>query len=72
MIQNTLFKETFELETKCTSCLGTGTYWQDSSPDQLVCELCDGAGLVPTEQGEKILELLRHNIRPLIIRLRDN
>lgn len=50
-----------ELETLCNSFEGAGgtaTHW-----DWIECSRCHGAGYVPTEFGEQVLELIRHNLR---------
>ena len=61
-------KETFNaedsLETTCTRCEGTGGetergVWQN-------CYECNGSGYVPTELGQKIVALMRHNIKPTL------
>ena len=41
-----------ELETVCEHCRGK---WSD-------CHRCGGSGYIPTEFGERVLALLRHNI----------
>lgn len=45
------------LEEKCETCDGTGAYLKSQ------CEDCGGVGVVPTEFGESVLRLVRHNIR---------
>ena len=49
------------LEEACERCNSRGWYVQDGERDS--CDVCEGAGFVPTEFGEKILALMRHNIR---------
>jgi hypothetical protein len=49
-----------ELETPCDYCKGEGggteaSQWHD-------CPFCNG-GYVPTAFGEKVLSLIRHNLR---------
>lgn len=57
------------LENKCSECGGAGGYqdytgWVD-------CFTCDGAGYVPTELGEQVLDLIRHNARSRVSVLRS-
>jgi hypothetical protein len=53
-----------QLEVVCPACNGSGGdrelgVWNH-------CPECKGARYVPTEEGEKILELMRHNFRPML------
>jgi hypothetical protein len=50
-----------QLETRCSRCDGRGRLDSRSGADRR-CGACDGAGHVPTEWGEQILALLRHNL----------
>jgi hypothetical protein len=52
-----------KLEMPCERCEGLG--WNMSCGERERCGVCDGAGFVPTEDGEKVLSLMRHNFRPL-------
>ena len=54
------------LETLCPVCHGSGG--DDSSyPEQRWrCGTCKGVGFVPTEFGKKIVELMRHNFKPML------
>lgn len=50
-----------ELEVLCADCDGTGGEmvhyeWRE-------CYRCNGAGYVPTWLGERMLDLIRHNLR---------
>lgn len=47
------------LELPCDHCKGSGLVWDDGS--KCPCTRCGGAGHVPTDLGEKILTLVRHN-----------
>ncbi len=47
------------LEEKCKACDGGGVSYGDSCPS------CRGFGYVPTENGEKILTLMRRHLRNL-------
>jgi len=51
------------LETKCDQCNGH-PYTRINGEDEK-CSYCDGAGYVPTEDGEAILQLIRHNFKPM-------
>ena len=51
------------LEQPCRKCGGRGTY--SGGGDRETCGLCEGAGYVPTEVGMRVLDLMRHNFRPL-------
>lgn len=50
-----------ELETLCECCRGRGTR-RDAGED-VRCALCNGAGYEPTPFGERVLALLRHNLK---------
>ena len=51
-----------DLETVCATCRGAGGY-RDIEEDGgfATCDKCGGSGYVPTEDGAKILSLIRHN-----------
>jgi DnaJ-class molecular chaperone len=55
-----------ELERACPKCGGRG--WFGHEREQ--CVLCGGAGYVPTAFGRKVLDLMRHNLRPMLARAR--
>lgn len=53
-----------QLETVCPECRGEKGYGDNEEPNGWVeCRKCRGAGLIPTETGMKILNLVRHNSR---------
>jgi DnaJ-class molecular chaperone len=54
------------LEEHCGSCDGQGWYWPEDRDSRRWCEVCNGAGFVPTEFGERVLELMRHNFKPML------
>lgn len=54
-----------ELEHLCHACCGRGGS-ENSYGQRFVCAECNGAGYVPTSFGEKILEFMRHNLRPIL------
>ena len=52
------------LEENCPLCRGSGLDNLDPS-EQGRCPVCDGAGSAPTEVGEAVLRLVRHNFRQM-------
>lgn len=54
-----------ELERPCKKCQGDGLYSCGGGGRER-CDLCDGAGHVPTEYGEMVLRLIRHNLPAMI------
>jgi RecJ-like exonuclease len=50
------------LEIPCPCCDGRGWEWYSHER----CDVCDGAGYMPTDLGEKVLALMRHNFRPML------
>jgi hypothetical protein len=57
------------LELPCPACGGRGRYRPEGVTDVRDCFVCDGAGFKPTELGKQILELMRHNLRPMFERM---
>lgn len=55
-----------ELETPCNYCRGRGGEYIEGRGDWHQCGMCNGAGTVPTELGERILSLMRNNFRPML------
>jgi Tryptophan RNA-binding attenuator protein inhibitory protein len=53
-----------ELEQECRACMGSGVCVCDQG--RVRCRQCDGAGFLPTEAGERVLALMRHNFGPLL------
>jgi hypothetical protein len=53
-----------QLEVVCPACKGTGGDRELGAWNY--CPECKGARYVPTEEGEKILKLMRHNFRPML------
>lgn len=57
-----------QLEEICLKCTGTGTlsgYDEDNNlytPLTNTCKTCNGTGIVPTDEGEAILEFLRKHL----------
>jgi DnaJ-class molecular chaperone len=54
-----------ELETVCPECDGSGKT-ESRYDGTSKCEKCGGSGYVTTEQGERILELMRHNFKIML------
>lgn len=55
-----------QLATICEKCSGVGTYEQQREASWKVdslCDSCNGAGLIPTEFGKKLLDLVKRFIR---------
>jgi DnaJ-class molecular chaperone len=55
-----------ELEELCDRCDGEGRYRGEYPAEWRRCDHCNGAGFVPTEFGEKVLTLMRHNFKPML------
>jgi hypothetical protein len=53
------------LEVPCGKCGGSGRY-DEGDHVRRRCPWCEGAGFEPTEFGERILALMRHNFRPML------
>lgn len=54
------------LEEFCSHCDGRGWYWREDRHERRACESCGGAGYEPTQLGEQILSLMKHNLKPLL------
>jgi DnaJ-class molecular chaperone len=52
------------LEVRCDVCGGTGC-------DEGKCSRCNGSGYAPTEDGQKIVELMRHQLSAIFERILD-
>lgn len=57
------------LEVLCPNCRGAGGWKCDEGWHS--CGRCNGAGHVPTEFGERVLALMRHNFKPMLDDARD-
>jgi DnaJ-class molecular chaperone len=53
------------LEEHCSECYGKGGDDQDGTGWHR-CGVCNGSGYEPTELGEAILTLVRHNLEPML------
>lgn len=56
------------LEQECPQCRGKLSLPDTSGQGDVPCFWCDGWGVVPTEFGERVLELIKHNKSRLGIR----
>ena len=54
------------LEVRCDSCQGSGG--EQMGGKWSPCFVCDGAGYLPTDLGNKVLEIVRHNLPSLLKR----
>jgi hypothetical protein len=54
------------LETICPYCEGKGGEEPMYESGWDVCWNCMGAGYIPTKYGNKVLALLRHNLRSIM------
>lgn len=52
------------LEESCHACLGEGCL--RGREGFVHCCVCNRAGYIPTEFGEKVLALMRHNFRSML------
>lgn len=58
-----------ELEEICPTCRGTGKLRGQNG--YIPCSACDGAKFMPTKFGERVLDLMRHNFRPMLEEVQD-
>ena len=49
------------LEVVCSRCSGKGGHYECDR--WISCHFCQGAGHIPTEFGERVLALIRHNLQ---------
>jgi DnaJ-class molecular chaperone len=54
------------LEQLCNICKGHGKHHECGHPNLSRCYACDGSGYIPTEFGEKVLALMRHNFKTML------
>jgi DnaJ-class molecular chaperone len=52
------------LETRCDRCEGRGG--RTERREWVSCFWCKGAGYLPTEEGKRILALMRHNFQTML------
>ncbi len=50
------------LEVVCTRCRGRGAF-DSRRGESEDCYDCSGSGYIPTDAGEAVLALIRHNLR---------
>jgi hypothetical protein len=53
------------LENLCQRCEGRG-WFDEGDHVRRRCRWCEGAGYEPTEFGERVLALMRHNFGPML------
>lgn len=61
-MENTLLNQNFE--ELCVVCKGRGKHRGYHGDER--CDTCDGAGYTTTEVGQRILDLMRHNLKPML------
>lgn len=54
-----------KLETPCGKCQGHGRH-DEGDHKQRRCDWCNGSGYEPTDVGELVLSLMRHNFKPML------
>ena len=54
------------LECVCWCCAGKGGEQEEGTGRWRRCDACNGSGYAPTEFGERVLELMRHNFKPML------
>jgi DnaJ-class molecular chaperone len=59
------------LELPCEKCQGRGWY-SFGGGEKETCPACEGAGYAPTEFGERVISLMRHNLRPMLRSVNDD
>lgn len=59
------------LEVRCEKCQGRGGLYSYSRDENEPCPVCDGAGYKPTALGERVLDLMRHNWKPMFRKMMD-
>lgn len=69
MDSTTLVVELPVLETRCRICDGAGGH--EERDRWCRCGSCGGVGYYPTEAGEQVLALMRHNFRAVHDRMEE-
>lgn len=59
-------RDSLTLETLCEYCNGGGGESVEGSGRWCRCTMCNGSGYVLTEMGERVLSLVRHNLKPML------
>ena len=70
-MQNTVDIDLIELEAECSRCGGNGKWREEGSGRLQICAACEGSGFYTTVFGEKVLNLLRHNLS-IVMRSADD
>jgi hypothetical protein len=55
-----------DFEVGCEFCDGKGRTRSERDGKWYHCDVCGGAGHIPTPLGTRILALVRHNFRPML------
>lgn len=55
-----------DLEKRCDVCGGRGGSRECDHCRWDPCGSCNGSGYKPTDFGKKVLDLMRHNFRPML------
>ena len=61
-------KSSIELERVCPRCKGAGGEKRDYDNVWDECVQCGGSGHIVTAAGEKVLSLMEHSLKPLLLR----
>jgi DnaJ-class molecular chaperone len=60
-----------DLETLCENCRGKGGWREGQHGSWYSCGRCNGAGYVPTEIGERVITIMRHNFKSMLHDAKD-
>jgi DnaJ-class molecular chaperone len=63
---------TIQLEKKCPRCDGAGGSKRDYDNVWDRCVQCGGSGYLTTAMGERILSLIEHNLKEILVRGSQN
>jgi DnaJ-class molecular chaperone len=60
-------RTSFELERSCPRCAGAGGEKRDYDNVWDKCVQCGGSGYLTTAMGERVIALVEHNLKPILI-----
>jgi DnaJ-class molecular chaperone len=60
-------KSSIELERVCPRCRGAGGEKRDYDNVWDTCVQCGGSGYLVTAMGERVIALIEHNLKPILI-----
>jgi len=60
-------KSSIELERVCPRCKGAGGEKRDYDNVWDECVQCGGSGYLVTAMGERVIALIEHNLKPILI-----